>query len=540
VSPVSRKRRPKRSAKPQRRRKPPTLETVHAQLVATFDTFGPDADPLKVEMLASSLLGRWWLAPDDRAVDELDALLGLGVIEYAANRPTPAAMALLRAWEAVGVTDTQREAAATAAARLRDAGVPDPPWAPRLSQVQVGDCWRLADVYGDQAELVCTFRYGEATAQHALLALLDFTGPGVWLKDLFVAEDVPATISALHTEAGSDELLTLTQVAPAPARQLLERALSTMDELRLPAAKGVDEERAGVLALALARCRAMPAPADGAAQAGQDITPIDVEAVVAEFLASPHARDLPQSRATRWSAELIVESLAATDRALRISPTVVADLMHDLSGDMIADGFGDPEAVPPVVTAWTRWAAERNGLPAAAVAELTEVAENLGKRFLEEHDEDDYLEVGLEDIRDPREFAEALTRRRFAYPNGGADLDPADEDGRLELALAEHPDYQDVMDEEEVDGVNPQLHLAMHSIVGSQLWGGDPPEVWPAAKRLLDAGMDRHEVMHQIGALVMEQIHTALTGRTPDTADYRRKLAALGGAGTADPAGSGS
>jgi Domain of unknown function (DUF1841) len=102
-----------------------------------------------------------------------------------------------------------------------------------------------------------------------------------------------------------------------------------------------------------------------------------------------------------------------------------------------------------------------------------------------------------------------------------------DEDSRMELIRAEHPEYEDV-GEEEVDGVNPRLHVAMHAIVAKQLWDGDPPEVWPAAKRLLDAGVDRHEVLHRLAALMAERVYATLRGEPPEIAEYRRKLAALG------------
>jgi hypothetical protein len=528
VSPVSRKRRPKRSGQSRPGRRPPAPESLPARLVKVFDSIGADTDPIDVELFASRVLGMvWQRTPQVRPDDEPDALLGLDVVEYAAQRATQGAMALLRSWAALGLTDALRDAATAAAGRLSEAGLAEPPWAARLSQVRVGECWQLADVYGDQAELLCTFQYGDGADRHGLVALLDFNGPGVGLKDVFVADDVPATIRELRKEDASDPLLALTQIEPGRARQLLERALRTMDEFRLPTAPGVSDERADFRALALARCRAMPAP-DNTAEAGRAGAAIDQKAIVAEFLASPHARDLPQTRYTRWCVALIVESLVETDPPLRISPALIEDLLDNLSSDIQSGEFSEAEAVPAIVAAWARWSAERDGLPDAAVARLAMVAAELGAQFLEEYgDGADYLEAGLEDIRDSQEFAEALQRRQFAFPYADADLDPADEDSRLELALAEHPEYRDVIDREEVDGANPRLHAAMHAIIGQQLWDGEPPEVWPAAKRLLDAGLDRHEILHRLAALMTEQVHAALSGQSPDIAEYRRKLAAL-------------
>jgi hypothetical protein len=403
MSPVSRKRRPKRSGQSRKVRKPPTAESVQARLVKAFDSIDPDADPVEVELVASSLMGTLWLVTPD-------PLLGLDVVEYAARRATPAAMALLRCWAAVGTTDAERQAAATAATRLRDAGVADPSWAARLSQLRVGECWQIEDVYGDEAQLVCAFGHGGDETRHALVALLDFDGPGVWLKDIAVTGDVPTVLGESRKEAESDPLLTLTRVTPARTRQLLERALRAMDEIRLPSA-GTGDSGAKLRALALALCRVMPAP-DKSVVDEPASAAIDVDAVVAEFLGSPHARDLPRSPVTNAYAERIVGSLMNTDPPLWISPALVADLLRD----HLFDEYDNAEALPAIVDAWVRWSAERNGLPEAAVAELTEVAARLGERFLREHgDEAEFWETGLERIRDPIEFAEALKRRQFAF-----------------------------------------------------------------------------------------------------------------------------
>src|SRR6266540_3331376 len=88
-------------------------------------------------------------------------------------------------------------------------------------------------------------------------------------------------------------------------------------------------------------------------------------------------------------------------------------------------------------------------------------------------------------------------RRRFACPprRGTFDeidlslLDPADPDDRRMLILAEHPEHAEAIErgEDEVlvggETVSPQLHIAMHEIVTTQLWENDPPEAWTTARR---------------------------------------------------------
>jgi hypothetical protein len=114
-------------------------------------------------------------------------------------------------------------------------------------------------------------------------------------------------------------------------------------------------------------------------------------------------------------------------------------------------------------------------------------------------------------------------------------LDPADEDERELLILAEHPDLQRAIanDEREIrrDGfvMNPHLHIQMHLVVANQLWDDTPPEMWPTAQRLTSAGYERHEVLHMLGSVVSADIYGALRGEPHDDERTREALAALPG-----------
>ena len=82
--------------------------------------------------------------------------------------------------------------------------------------------------------------------------------------------------------------------------------------------------------------------------------------------------------------------------------------------------------------------------------------------------------------------------------------------------------------EGKIDGVNPRLHIAIHEVVANQLWEDDPAEAWRAAKRLRDAGVDRHNILHQLGRVVTDHLHGALTNQQAvDPAAYRQALDAL-------------
>jgi hypothetical protein len=82
----------------------------------------------------------------------------------------------------------------------------------------------------------------------------------------------------------------------------------------------------------------------------------------------------------------------------------------------------------------------------------------------------------------------------------------------------EHPEFVDALEDDldEIDlgygPLNPRLHLAMHEIVATQLWDGDPPEVWETAVRLRDAEYERHEVLHMLGRPVSD--HSGRRGTT--------------------------
>ena len=100
--------------------------------------------------------------------------------------------------------------------------------------------------------------------------------------------------------------------------------------------------------------------------------------------------------------------------------------------------------------------------------------------------------------------------------------------------VAEHPELAEAIergDEETVVGgepVNPRLQLALHEIVASQLWDGDPPEAWQTAQRLLAVGYERHEILHMLASVVTREVFDVLAeGRAVDPAGYVRALAGL-------------
>jgi hypothetical protein len=128
-------------------------------------------------------------------------------------------------------------------------------------------------------------------------------------------------------------------------------------------------------------------------------------------------------------------------------------------------------------------------------------------------------------------------RRRFvADPDALAALgltfdQLSDPDVRSLVIRHEHPEFEEALKagRRAIDGsdgpMNPRLHLTMHQIVATQLWDDSPPEVWGTAVRLLDAGYERHEILHMLGRLVSDQVWEALHDERPY--DRERHVAAL-------------
>jgi hypothetical protein len=140
-------------------------------------------------------------------------------------------------------------------------------------------------------------------------------------------------------------------------------------------------------------------------------------------------------------------------------------------------------------------------------------------------------------------------RRRFvADPDVLAALDLeleqlADPDVRGLVIRREHPQFEEALNagwrEVDVGGspINPRLHLAMHEVVATQLWDDSPSEVWDTAARLLDAGYERHEILHMLAGPVVGQVWEAWHEKQPyDRAEHIAALNALPGSWERDRA----
>ena len=114
--------------------------------------------------------------------------------------------------------------------------------------------------------------------------------------------------------------------------------------------------------------------------------------------------------------------------------------------------------------------------------------------------------------------------------------DLGDPDVRAVVIRSEHPEFEEALTSgwREIDlgqgPMNPRLHLTMHEVVATQLWEDSPPEAWDTARRLLEAGYERHEILHMLSRPVSEQVWAAMHEQRPyDLAAHVAALRALPG-----------
>ena len=107
------------------------------------------------------------------------------------------------------------------------------------------------------------------------------------------------------------------------------------------------------------------------------------------------------------------------------------------------------------------------------------------------------------------------------------------EEAILARMMREHIEYIDIWeqlnelgeDELEANGVNPIMHVSMHSVIENQLEQNTPPEVRKALDALLKRGASRHEVIHAIAYEFNMELFPVLKHSRPfNNNAYKRRL----------------
>ena len=499
-----------------RRGAAPPPNALFAELLRAARELLAVRSPLDAELMVSELLGTWWgQRGGGRRAATVEQLVGEGLVDYAGEQRSPAALALLSGIACLG-TSRQAAKAERAALELIEAGVPRPGWAQHLGAVTPAECYVNPDDLGDTDEIICVFSYA-GEEPHALVSVVDYNADGM-IKDGWVTSRVSKLLDHCREISsqrgakgregaqGSEARHAFRQVDAGQARHMLETALTVTDSVADPS---VSDSFASYHAFIRARIRALP-PYRGRSLSAtgerRHAWSRDRRAMLAaEFLASDEAEDLSDRGSASHCADRIIDYGCDKDfgRPLRMSPTKVETFLLGWLPRKVMLSFAEQDAMPHVLAAWVRWAGRRRGLSEAAVTESLEAVFNSMGAFAQAY-------------RDPAEFGldyalvrrllpdgdlEALPRRAFAFPvlegwHSGSDLsilDPADPNDRRALLAADHATPAP-------GGVG--RHIERHMGVADRLWRGDPPELWEAAQRLLDAGQDRHLVLHALMAVL--------------------------------------
>jgi len=484
--------------------------------------------PLDAELMVSELLGTWWGhrgAASGRGARRragIEELVGEGLVSYAAEQGSPAALALLSGIACLG-TSRQAALAEEAALALMDRGVARPAWAEHVGAVEAAECYVNSDAYGDRDEVVCVFSYA-GQEQHALVVIVDYNAGGL-ARDGWVTSQVTKLLDYCRDgSSGTSAGPTFMQIDPPQARRILAAALAATEGAADPT---VSSSFPSYHAFIRARVRTLPPvlPAGAVSQEAAPVAPAVNAAsrralwrkdrramLVAEFLASDDAEDLSDRQAASRCADHIVEYGCERDfgRPLRVSPAKAETFLLDWLPRKVVLSKADQEAMPHVLLAWVRWAGARSGLDDAAVAATLDAVFDSMRTFPSVYR--DPASFGLEPDMVGRLLPdgdlEALARRVFAFPllRGSyrgtdlAKLDPSRHADRRTLLAADHDDADARHGRGERDANSE--HMDRHIALADRLWRGDPPELWDAAQRLLDLGEDRHEVLHVLSETV--------------------------------------
>jgi hypothetical protein len=490
--------------------------------------------PLDAELMVSELLGTWWGEKEPGSVSrsgDLEEVIGEGLVAYAAQYESPAALALLSGIACLG-TPHQAAAAECAALGLIERGIKRPGWAEHVGAVVAADCFVNSDAFGDRDEAVCLFSYGGTTEPHALVLVVDYNARGM-LSDGWVTSQVDKLLDRCRegSEAGQPGRGAFRPIPPSQARQMLETALAVTHSIPDPP---VSKSFASYHAFIRSRIRALPPPGPAAeetvlpfggpatrlataepesawagAEARRQAWSSDRRAMlVAEFLASDEAEDLSDRQAASRCADHIVSYGCEQDfgRPLRMSPAKAETFLLDWLPRKIMLWPAEQHAMPHALAAWARWAGRRRGLGAEAVSQtLDAVFGAMGTFTRVYRDPSSFgLDTTLVGRLLPDADLEALPRRAFAFPvlrghYQGIDLgalDPAEPEARRTLLAADHDDAHGRPASEQ--------HIRRHLVLSDRLWRGDPPELWEAAQRLLDRGENKHAVQHTLMYLIRD------------------------------------
>lgn len=408
-----------------------------------------------------------------------------------------------------------------ASAAERAAGTADgvPSWVPDLGNVVPGKCLLAAEPFGERQVLSCKFTYADGARPHSVWAVFDTAWHGA-ATTLVVTDGLQKSRRTLERDVRKLDAELHEIPAVEAAAMLLLGVEAFVAYGPPPGTTSLHDERyaeaCATACVAHHRATVLLGP-DGKVTAPDDVEARwpqeEREKLVAEFLASPQARDLRDGASRAMPGMLITSCVSQMGCEPDLIGPELLDrlLMWVIPGTTLApDHFG--ELVPPVIRAWTEWLAERRGLHGNARKKLASRLDALLRQFPARWNGPvaSPLRRYVQDMPDDEAYRgdvimPLIERRTFAVPESedrpeglsearGAkkvrrsrDLDAADPGDRGLIA----------MHDASARGV-PAQRLGTYVTVVEQLWADDPPEVWEAAQRLQKARLSRGKIMDKL------------------------------------------
>lgn len=433
--------------------------------------------------------------------------LGALVRNAAVRQPTPTGATALRIMAALGSADVKR-AAGRELGELTADGIFAHEWATDTGKPVPREAWRSYDVFGDGELIVMTFGYGDA--EHAVLVTINRTAQPLVTRVAVVSDGAKAvgTIRDMEEPLSRQEEISL-----AEARRRVEGPLAMAAD---DVTRSLEPEALAFLPLVRSRVRRLPA-----GDPATTYTAADRAAAVAEFLASPHAdadtdadtdvdADADADVARFWAEVLTRYSGRVPDEPpYQVGPGKLASALTHVAA-RFTPSEAQREGLESAVTAWARWAAERQGLDEAAVTHLLNELPSIFGRFDEAYADpffaatrsyqrdvitSDIEMTALDDLAARREFAVPMPDDRAEILSESVDapelIDAADPDGRAVLVAAEFAHCKP-------GALTGKPFVASVTDVVEELWSGSPAATWEEARRLIDDGKSRHDILHTL------------------------------------------
>ncbi len=338
-------------------------------------------DPVATETWASGMLAIFDGARVQAQLDRMEAPpFEQAVLERCRQRGDRRALVVAAGLAAVLPPPHDRDARSTVSVlRARVTGAPT--WVGSVGSATPTRAWLASDVFGDQESLLVAFSQDGDPCEHALVVLIDHNLSGQ-AKDAWIAADPDDAVAAWRSH--TDAHMQLDELPVDDALRRLRDAMAMSDlwngdtDLR-------SEEFARHRALIWARLRRAGLTDDRAALT--DVGKDESDALIAEFMASPHGREITEHLAgtdVELLAHYLVNLRADYEgRPLRWSPTVVLHLLLDLAPRKLLLDADQAAALPAVVRAFVRFTGARTGLDDRFVEETLATIDELEPEYLD-------------------------------------------------------------------------------------------------------------------------------------------------------------